>query len=119
MSRDITSSCRNLQNAAHTKQEEPDGSEYDPENTKDSKRDGGADPEILAPDLLAACKANDEGCAQDLLADGVAPGYSDPESGMLSSLLMPLNLLPLLLISFLAGRLYGIWRDRAPSQVEK
>lgn len=65
-----------------SKQEELDGSEYFTEKNKGSKRDGGADPEVLAPDLLAACKANDEGCAQDFLADGVSPGYSDPESGM-------------------------------------
>eukprot|EP00903_Cladosiphon_okamuranus_P010377 g9816.t1 len=61
--------------------EELDGSEFDPEITKGSTRDGGADPEVLAPDLLAACKANDEGWAKDLLADGVSPAYSDPESG--------------------------------------
>lgn len=70
------------QNAALPKQEELDGSDFDPETIKGSKQNGGADPEILAPDLLAACKANDEGWAQDLLADGVSPAYSDPESGM-------------------------------------
>lgn len=64
------------------KQEELDGDEFDPETSKNSKRDSGADPEVLAPDLLAACKANDEGWTQDLLADGVSPVYSDPESGM-------------------------------------
>lgn len=36
---------------------------------------------MLAPDLLATCKANDTVRAQDFLADGVPPGYSDPESG--------------------------------------
>eukprot|EP00752_Nemacystus_decipiens_P010334 g9206.t1 len=61
--------------------EEFDGGEFNPEIGEGSKRDSGADPEVLAPDLLAACKANDEGWAKDLLADGVSPGYSDPESG--------------------------------------
>ena len=70
------------QNAVHSKQDEFDGGEFDLQISKGSKRDGGADPEVMAPDLLAACKANDEGWAQDLLSDGVSPGYSDPESGM-------------------------------------
>ncbi|CAN0467898.1 unnamed protein product, partial [Ectocarpus sp. 12 AP-2014] len=39
------------------------------------------DPETLAPDLLAACKENNDARAQEFLADGVPPGYSDPESG--------------------------------------
>lgn len=43
--------------------------------------DAGVDPEALASDLLAACKANDTKRAQDLVADGVSPGFSDPESG--------------------------------------
>lgn len=77
---DARSSCRNLRNA-RTRQEQLTENDYDPAN-KGSKRDGDGDTEVLAPDLLAACKANDEGWAQDLLADGVSPGYSDPESGM-------------------------------------
>lgn len=46
-----------------------------------SAYDGGGDPEVHASDLLAACKANETAKVQDFLADGVPPGYSDPESG--------------------------------------
>ncbi|CAM9538369.1 unnamed protein product, partial [Sphacelaria rigidula] len=41
----------------------------------------GADPELLSPDLAAACKDNDTLRAKELLVDGVPPGYIDPESG--------------------------------------
>lgn len=50
-----------------------------------SRRDvsgAGADRGSLSPDLLAACKDNDPACVRALLADGVPPGYIDPESGM-------------------------------------
>lgn len=43
--------------------------------------DAGADPELLSPDLAAACKDNDTLRAKELLVDGVPPGYIDPESG--------------------------------------
>lgn len=44
--------------------------------------DSDVDPELLSPELLAAaCKENDTARARELLADGVPPGYIDPESG--------------------------------------
>lgn len=66
-------------------QEEVNESEFLPGKKKGLKLDGGIDPETLAPDLLAACKENNDAGAQDFLADGVPPGYSDPESGALYS----------------------------------
>lgn len=42
---------------------------------------GGEDPELLGPDLLAACKDNDNKRAQELIDEGVPPGFSDAESG--------------------------------------
>ena len=65
-------------------QEEVDESEYLSQKNN-NPNSGGEDPELLAPDLLAACKAKDDRGAQDLLADGVSPGYFDPESGTLFS----------------------------------
>lgn len=67
-------------NGVCSQEEELDDSEYLSVKNKNANR-GDEDPELLAPDLLAACKANDERCAQDLLADGASPGYYDPESG--------------------------------------
>ncbi|CAM9680697.1 unnamed protein product [Ectocarpus sp. 6 AP-2014] len=67
--------------AAILGEEEVHESEFLPGKNKGPKFDGGIDPEILAPDLLAACKENNDARAQDFLADGVPPGYSDPESG--------------------------------------
>lgn len=66
-------------------QEEVHESEFLPGKNKGPKLDGGIDPETLAPDLLAACKENNDARAQDFLTDGVPPGYADPESGALYS----------------------------------
>ena len=42
---------------------------------------------MLTADLLAACKNNDTKRAQDLLANGILPDYSEPESGERGQLL--------------------------------
>lgn len=52
----------------------------------------GEESGVLTADLLAACKNNDTKRAQDLLANGILPDYSEPESGERGQLLRVLLL---------------------------
>lgn len=47
----------------------------------------GEESGVLIADLLAACKNDDTKRAQDLLAKGILPDYSEPESGERGQLL--------------------------------
>lgn len=82
--RRILQSTRNP-TLALPRQEEPDDSDFRAKKKNGSNRDDGTDPDILAPDLLAACKENNVARVYDLLGDGAPPAYSDPTSGTLPS----------------------------------
>ncbi|CAM9304009.1 unnamed protein product, partial [Hapterophycus canaliculatus] len=61
--------------------DELDENDFRAKRKNGSNRDDGTDPDVLAPDLLAACKENNVKRVRDLLDDGAPPAYSDPTSG--------------------------------------